>query len=333
MTASQDAAAWLDQYVTDACSAAVAPVQAALDDANAGVKDRDAIIAGLQQRITELQAALDACQAAKPTPTPVPDAPTLLVGARAKDSTSGATVDLRAAFDRAATDLGPLQVTRVFTGALPAKHVPITPDGVVEIVSYKSATDAAMGSFVASMRPGTLLAFHHEPEGPTDYPDGGAFLTAFAAEHARAHKAGTTLGMISGGYQWRAGGRGADGSFLPPNADWYGIDTYRDGSHETGYGEIVPLAQVDEFQRWYAAVKDRGVPLLVTEYGRGTVGNGEVPSTPAKRAAAIAVDGPYLALLGFTAWCLWYSDYGPDGRSWRFTDADSLAAVRNAPRR
>lgn len=280
----------------------------------------------LQQQIESLTKQLADCQADDTEPAG------LLIGARAKESTSGDPADLIAAFQHAEAVLGPLQITRAFEGALPARHVPVTPDGVVEVVSYKSATAANVRSFVESMRPGTLLAFHHEPEGPNEYDSGAQFVQAFNAEAAKVHDAGAQLGMISGGYQWRAKGRGRDGSFLPDTADWLGFDTYRDGSNETGFGEIVPLASVDEFQAWYAAVKGRGLPLYITEYGRGTVGNGEVASTPSKRAAAIAADVPYLQGLGVRALILWYSDFGPDGRHWRFTDAASVQAVNAAPR-
>ena len=290
--------------------------------------DRIASVGGsLLSNASYLRKTLDAM-----TPDPGPDPASMLVGARAKESSSGATADLLAGFVHAEADLGPLQVTRAFEGRLPARHTPVTPDGVVEIVSYKSSTAADMASFVASMRPGTLLAFHHEPEGPGEYDNGAQFVAAFDVEAAKAKAAGIGLGMISGGYQWRKGKRGADGSFLPDSAAWLGFDTYRDGSNEVGYGEIVPLTDVDEFQAWYAAVKDRGLPLAVTEYGRGTVGNGEVASTPDKRAAAITADAPYLAELGFFAWVVWYSNFGPDGRSWRFTDPASLAAMRAVPR-
>lgn len=286
------------------------------------------IIDDLRAQVADLTQKLEECNKDEPMQAP------MLFGARAKETSTEDVDLLRAAFIHAQDDLGPLRVTRCFKGALPTKYVPITPSGVVEIVSYKSSTATNVASFAASMRPGTMVAYHHEPEGPGEYDTGAQFVNAFQAEAAKWAKVGVSLGMISGGYQWRARGRGRDGSFLPPaeSVGWYAIDTYRDGSSEDAFGAIVPLTEVDEFQAWFAAVRDRGRDLWVTEYGRGTVGAGEVASTPRERAAVIPADAEYLTSLGFKGLVIWYSDFGPDGRSWRFTDQASLDAAKSIER-
>lgn len=323
MTHVSDISALIEGYVDDQ----VAAVQSVADDFQEQLTAADATIATLQSQaatdaatIADLRAQL----AGQPDPPPDPElapASTLLIGARAKEATG----TLAQAFNGADATLGPLKVTRCFEGALPSAHVPITPDGVQEIVSYKSSTAANAASFVASMRPGSLLAFHHEPE--ADYPSGADFVKAFTAEAEKVHAAGGTLGHIAGGYQWRKGKAGADGSFLPPVdvCDWYGFDTYRLGTDNT-FNAILPLEQVDEFQRWLGFVKDRGLPLRVTEYGRGIVSAS--PGADAKRAAAIAADGPYLAGLGFEAFILWWTNESP-GEDWKFTDQGSIDAFRS----
>lgn len=264
-----------------------------------------------------------------PAVTPPPVGPGMLIGARGKGPSSQS---LTAAFAGAESNLGNLQVTRVFYGTLPAKHARISDPGVLEIISYKgSGGTANLTAFCRSLTAAgpAWLAKHHEPEGPTDYADGAAFLADWQPDYDVAHSLGVTFGMIAGGYQYRAnGGNGFDGSYLPARADFYSIDTYRDGSADSGFGAIVTLDQVAEFQRWYTLVKDRGAPLAVTEYGRGTVGNGEVASTPQKRVAVLGPDVQWLRDHGFAVFSLWYSNYGPDGRAWCPTDSAWLTAFQ-----
>jgi len=202
----------------------------------------------------------------------------------------------------------------------------------MEVTSYKTAGSSSLAPFVKSMPAQDMIAFYHEPEGPGDWSSGPAFVAAFNAEYKAAHAANPKVkfGMIAGAYQYRTAGLGYSGSFLPPLADFYAVDTYRDGSTENAFGAIVPLTQVAEFQRWLSLVKGKGKPLMVTEYGRGTVGSGELATTPAKRASVIAQDLPYLRSLGFMMVSYWYSDFGPDGRAWRFTDQASINAWRNS---
>lgn len=247
----------------------------------------------------------------------------LLIGARAKNPSGS----LATAFTDAAARLGPLQVTRVFYGSLPARHIRISPSTVLEIISYKSSAGSAnLTSFAKSLTHGEMMTLHHEPEGPTDYASGAQFISAFTTDYNIVHPLGVPFGMIAGAYQYRAKGRGYNGSYIPSTADFYAVDTYRDGSREVGYGAIVPLTQVAEFQRWYSLVQGKGKPLMVTEYGRGTVGNGEVASTPTKRLAVLPMDIQWLRDHGFSAFALWFSNSGPDGRAWIPTDAGYYTA-------
>lgn len=284
--------------------------------------------ATLRATVADLQTRLDTCLSNN-APEPQPST-SLLIGARAKDSSSSLAGDLRAAFDRAQTRLGPLQVTRVFYTSLPTAHTRISPDGVLEIISFKSG--ANLESFLGSLKQGEMIAYHHEPEG--DYATGADFVAEWDGYYDRAKKAqpAVQFGMIAGGYQYRSAGKGYDGSFLPDRADWYSIDTYRDGSTENAFGAIVPLTDVAEFQRWYGLVKDRGRPLAVTEYGRGTVGGTEVASTPLKRRTILPSDIDWLRARGFFAFSLWFSDYGPDRRAWCPTDQEYYAAFSALPR-
>ncbi|CAN5671237.1 hypothetical protein BH11MYX1_BH11MYX1_03470 [soil metagenome] len=258
----------------------------------------------------------------------------LQFGARVMSARGESPGELRRDFASAQADLGPLTSTRAFQVTLPPNQSErVSPSADIEITSYKTQHSSTLAAFVKSMEPQDMLAFYHEPEGPDDWASGAAYVAAFEAECRAAHRArpDVKFGMIAGGYQYHVGKRGYSGSYLPTNCiDFYAFDTYRDGSRETGSGSIEPLADVAEFQRWYSLVKDRGKPLLVTEYGRGTVGNGELASTPHKRAQVIPQDAAWLRSKKFVIWNLWYSDFGPDGRAWRFTDQASIDAWQNA---
>lgn len=260
-------------------------------------------------------------------------ATTMLIGARYKSGTTTQSAD----YATADAAIGPLHETRVFQGTLPSTRAQVTPDGDVDIVSYKNhGTTANFTSYLQSLRPQDRLVFYHEPEGPNDWTSGAAFVAAYVAEYdlAKSIRPDIRFGMISGGFQWRDGNRGADGSFLPPadKVDFYAFDSYRDGSTDAsvnpnGYGAIVPLQQVSEFQNWLGFVQSRGKPLLVTEYGRGVEGAGYTWA-PAQRANVIPQDAAYLKSLGFQNWMLWWCDLGPDGRSWKFSDQASIDAWR-----
>lgn len=264
-----------------------------------------------------------------------PDTPgpaVMRVGGRAKfPDTRGGHAQLAAAFQRGSALAGPWDITRTFHRTLPTRERAITPDGVVEIASYKTP-QRNVASYVKSMRPQDMLAWWHEPEGSRDGWEPGAYRAQFVKEYNTAHAANPIVkfGQISGGYQWRAGNRGADGAFLPPkgSVDWLGFDTYRTGTDDK-FNAIVPLAKVGEFQAWYKKAQTYDVPLYITEYGRGIVG---VPGAAARRAAVIPEDFTYLKSLGFAGMIAWYSDEGPDSRSWRFTDGASIEALRSISR-
>lgn len=253
------------------------------------------------------------------------DADAMWVGGRAKFPDSHGREGLAKAFQKGSQLAGPWDITRTFHRTLPVRERPITPDGVVEITSYKT-TQRHLASFVKSMRPQDMIAWWHEPEGPRDGWPPGAYRSHFVKEYKAAHAANPQVkfGQISGGYQWRAGKRGADGGYLPPkgSVDWLGFDTYRTGT-DNRFNAILPLSQTDEFQRWYAKAKTYDVPLYITEYGRGVVG---VPGAAAKRAAVIPQDYAYLQAHGFAGFIVWYSNEGPSSKTWRFTDERSLAA-------
>ena len=289
-------------------------------------EDRDARHTAEMDAIAALSAKIDALTApTEPAPEPTP---TLTIGATAHRLDEPKPDSTRWANGL----IGPIGATRVFETDLPATWEPMCPDlpDMQEIISYKSATAANVASYVASMRPGDLLCFHHEPEGPNDYADGAAFVAAWNEQHAMVEAAGGQLGMTAGSYQYRSGGRGADGSFLPDPAKcaWYSVDDYQGGGADGEYGHIDSYASGanGQFWGWYNLVKDLGRPLLVTEYGRGS--RDREPYATEQRLAVIPQDEAWLTAAGFTHWIYWYEDsqngVPEPGKQWVFDDQESI---------
>lgn len=254
----------------------------------------------------------------------------MLVGGRTKSAANRTNAELRADFAAMNATLGPLAMTRAFEQTLPAAWASVSAPGVAEFVSYKNNGGLAnFTSFLGSVPANTRMIYYHEPEGPTDWPSGADFVAAFTAEYdmAKSIRPEIPFGMVAGGFQYRNSTKnGWDGSYLPPanKVDFYAFDTYRDNTNT--FGEIVPLAQVVEFQRWLSFVQARGKALYITEYGRGVVGAGEMAGTADLRAATMTADYAYLTSLGVRGWMYWYCDFGPDGRPWKFTDQASIDA-------
>ncbi|MGH3502385.1 MAG: hypothetical protein ACRDQA_16075 [Nocardioidaceae bacterium] len=273
--------------------------------------------------LSNMSLVADELDAIKP---PAEAPPTLVVGATPHRYQEDKAVSLQWANDL----IGPLGAVRAFERDLPATWEPINPDlpDIQEIISYKSATDANIESFVASMRPGDLLCYFHEPE--NDFGGVGAdFVAAWTAQQGRVAAAGGDLGMIAMSYQYAGGRNGQDGSFLPP-ADlcaWYGVDDYAGGAPEGDYGHIVPLSEdTGQFNGWYQLVKNLGRPLLFTEYGRGV--RDRDPIATQQRLDVLPQDHQWLTEQGFTHWLYWYEDgqggTPGSGGLWVFNDQESI---------
>jgi hypothetical protein len=270
-----------------------------------------------------------------PPEPPIPEKPRFSVGARCKtgpdDPQSG---NLGLQWKTGVETFGPLSSTRAFEVTLPAAPTYFTPDGVDEIISFKSDPNGNLEAFVKALR-GTKpkIINHHEPE--ADYANGADFVREWDGfrNRAKAARPDVQFGMIAGAYQYRTGKAGVSGSFLPPDADWYGIDTYRKGT-DAVFNAVVPLAKCDEFLRWRDLVADKNpdAPLWVTEYGRGLV------PTPAKqRMDTMNADVAYLKEEGFAGILYWWSNRSNlAAEQWRFTDPGSIETwsalvAENAP--
>ncbi|MGH3448738.1 MAG: hypothetical protein ACRDP4_14055 [Nocardioidaceae bacterium] len=275
--------------------------------------------------LSNMSLVSDAWDAFKPEPDQPPASP-LVVGATAHRYQEDKIVSTRWANDL----IGPLGATRIFERDLPATWVPLCPDlpDMQEIISYKSATQANIESYVASMRPGDLLCYFHEPE--NDFGGVGAdFVAAWTAQQEMVGSAGGELGMIAMSYQYAGGRNGQDGSFLPP-ADlcaWYGVDDYEGGAAKGDYGHIAPLSEDDgQFNNWYQLVKALGRPLLITEYGRGT--RDREPYATQQRLDVIPQDEQWLIDNGFSHWLYWFEDgqggIPGSGGQWIFDDQASI---------
>ncbi len=307
--------------------------QAELDKIAAKAEEIQSVGGSLLSNASYLKKWVEALTPADPPPTD-PPAPSLIVGASAHRLNE----PIADSMVWANTQVGPIGAYRVFHQPLPATWTassPLADQGAQEIISYKSADQATVTSFVQSMRPGDLLVFHHEPEGP-DYANGAAFIAEWNQQQAWVEAAGGELGMIAGDYQYRPGGNAPDGSYLPDpdKCAFYGVDTYSAnpaaGQWDTMYALDEGAAGDNQFWGWYNLVKDLGKPLLVTEYGRGT--RGYDPDDIAKRLDIMPRDHTWLLEHGFTHWMYWFEDgqagvldeHGTTTGGWLFTDQDSL---------
>lgn len=249
----------------------------------------------------------------------------LLVGARSADTT----------FASMNSTIGPVRVTRAFyPGTLPAKFSQgAVPAGVKIIVSYKTPS-ANTALYVKSIPAGVNveIAFHHEPEadyGTVASVAGATFVKAFNAEAKTIHAANRAMrvAFIGGGYQYRTGGLGIGGYFIPPSADDFYLDSYQRTT-------IVPAQQDSHVQNFLKELAKRGHHFNgFTEYGRGVTPAGATPSSTqaAARAAVIKTDNAYLrSLPTVDVWAYWYTTDLASGDQWRFTDAASVKAWRAA---
>lgn len=278
-----------------------------------------------------------------------PQASALLIGARSRSKTGTEASD----YAYGESVLGPLQITRTYyPGAVGGTYDKRLSPG--DMISFKglpannSAGNASLQAFLDSLSPGDRLLYHHEPEGfvtidgvkTPEYASGADYVAEFTTVANRIHalKPDAKVGHSAGGFQYSSKGRGYDGSFIPPPTvcDFYGFDSYQDSTSATGYGSIKPIQDDARFARWYSLVEPyhrlNGKELHINEYGRGVVGLNEVSDTPARRAAVIPLDYAWLKAAGFVRWSYWFSNVGPDGRQWQFTDAASMSAWSALPR-
>lgn len=250
----------------------------------------------------------------------------LLVGARVQDIS----------WDQAVAEIGQPKVTRLFYRQLPKTYTRgVLPKGVLLIVSFKDPV-TNVKSYVSSIPAGELvqMAFHHESEKDYGVDGGPKYLAEFATARSNVKAANPDMPVakIAGGYQYGSPKRnGWDGSYIPPNADRYYMDTYQRGPGLTA-AEATPSVQ-----RYLKLLTDMGKDFNgFTEYGRGAIPFGQSldPSIPAQREALFPIDAAWLlSLPAVQVWCYWYTTDGADPNNprpdqWRMLDERSQAAWR-----
>jgi hypothetical protein len=249
-----------------------------------------------------------------------------VIGARA----AGSSLADFAAADQA---IGPLRATRIFyRRALPPSVAGTVADrlpaGVIPVVSYKEpGTNVA--AWCRSVRRVTWLIFHHEPEGG-DFPSGQAFTDEFARQSALIRSAGNRLVrvvMCAGGFAYRDGGPGTDGSYLPDRslADRVTLDVYQ-YPDQPGAWPAHGLADYDRFGNWLELAASLGLLWGLSEYG---VGRADGTSL---RRDRIAADRDTLRRAaprggGLVLWSYWWHDNPP--HSCRFTGRATVALWRD----
>lgn len=243
------------------------------------------------------------------------------VGARVND----------VSWQRATGQIGALGVTRLFYRQLPRTFSRQgIPKGVLLIVSYKQP-NTNVASYVRSIpaRQRVQLVFHHEPE--ADYSRGSTFVAQFNAQErlAKSVRPRLRFAFIGGGFAYRSNQPGYAGSFIPPHADRYYLDSYQRG---VSWSPIRPAAVDPSVQRYMRLVAAKGHRFNgFTEYGRGAV-DADHPLRQAmvqQRLRVFAADDKYLrSLRGVRVWSYWYTTDRASGTQWRLTDPQSQRAWR-----
>ncbi len=273
--------------------------------------------AGLATAQTSMAATEDAASAAAPSAKPASSFNTggkLLVGVRSKN------------FGQAQSTLGPIKVTRKYYNKLPSKYHSMYPSNVAVIVSYLQSSAANTASYVKSVPSSAniVLVYHHEPEGnhSNDYPGdpktaGAKFVKEFNAQAAAVHaNSKVPMGFIAGGYQYRNGGRGAAGYFIPPTADEYFMDSYAQNN------ALVPATQNQTVKNYLALLKQRGKSFAgFSEYARGTAS-----ASSAARIKVLNADNTWLRSIGAKAWVYWWAPSPQTGDNWQFKDSATIQA-------
>jgi len=234
-------------------------------------------------------------------------------------------------WQKGARQIGPPHVTRLFYRQLPKTFSRQgIPDGVLLIVSYKQPT-SNVTSYARSIPADedVQLVFHHEAE--ADYPSGSKFVSQFNAQEQLVKKANPDVpfAFVAGGFAYRKGQPGYDGSFIPPNADYYYLDSYQRGD---GWSQLQPAEKDPSVQRYRSLLAAKGHQFNgFTEYGRGAVDRSH-PLTRAmvhQRMKVFAADERYLrSLPEIRVWTYWDTTDRPSGTQWRLTDKKSQKAWR-----
>lgn len=228
--------------------------------------------------------------------------------------------------------IGPIHATRLFYDKLPAKFAPgDVPADVKMVVSYRTPS-ADTAAYIRSI-PATYhveMAFHHEPEGPQDFPGapavvGPKFVKSFDTEASviRAADPKMRVAFIGGGFQYRPGGRGIGGYFIPTTADDYYFDSYQQTRIVAASKDVKLRNFIAELTRKHLAFNG------FSEYGRGAIPAGGTPSTAAEaaRVKVIALDAAWLETQpAVNLWIYWYTPAQQSGDQWRFSDPASQKA-------
>lgn len=208
---------------------------------------------------------------------------------------------------------------------------------------------ATIAKFCSSIPAGQVVGFawQQEPENPTSKLDGPHYVsgmqTTADAIHALHRPELIVMANATWGQYMGSGGRGYDGSFLPPAydgtkgcVDCYCMDIYQHQAGGTMFGQTTwpsqGLANHAGFQRWLTLVKKLadpvGVPLGINEYGVDDTGS------VAARNARIQQDYAYIqsAFNGGAAsskplftWCYWWHTMAQSNTHYKFTDAATIA--------
>jgi hypothetical protein len=243
----------------------------------------------------------------------------------AEDSAGGLLVGVRStSYSDAKEKLGPVEVTRQYYDNLPSRYREKY-SGTRVIISFRRSSPANTAQYVRSIPAGepVELVYHHEPEGSHgDYPGapaqaGAQFVKEFNEQAQVIHaNSNVPVSFVGGGYQYRPGGRGIGGHFIPTTADYYYVDSYQQNA------ELRPATQDQNIMNFRAELSKKGKRFGgFSEYARGTAS-----ANPTARVNVLKADNAWLRSIGARVWVYWWA-YGPQNdHNYKFTDAASFTA-------
>ena len=224
--------------------------------------------------------------------------------------------------------IGPLDVTKVFYGTLPATWAgsksAAFPAGTVQVIAYNTPTTNVV-SFAKSVPPGQIVYFSYqsEPEGAYSGASGASqFVTQWVEQANLVKSVGNPdLGTMTSAeaYEYQSGVNPAAVAcdYTPPSSSVtaYGVDVYQ---HQGNGWPANGLSDYPRFQAWLHCVP-AGARVAVTEYGV------DATVSAAERNTRIQQDAAYLTKLDALLWVYWYGNMGTPGKSYAFTDAATVA--------
>jgi len=265
------------------------------------------------------------------------------IGAAANEPAPGGGIDNGIeVFNAANAAIGPLRYRRSFDSSLPTSFQTSAArddaaNGYRSFVSWKPPNSdyvgAAQGRYDTQViawaksvpNTGVYATSFHEPENDMTGPQFVA-LQQHLYTVVKTANPSIRWGPVYMAYWWEAG----SGHYIGDKDAWWPGSNYADFTAVDVYSnDARPLETHPEFRGWYDYMLNKGVPMLISEYGQYVVRPGQAsdPQKLADRADTIRQDAAWLAAEGTISMWLYWDAMGDKG-DWRLNDPQTQQAWR-----